>query len=109
MKEDDVQRFNTVAKLEKEIAGGKQLSERKVTENRRAPLRALFSLPPFEVDTRFCKDIDAICSIMDLIRKPSLLTNEGHSILLCGTLLPQNRIPTQHKPTLETQVTYGGP
>ena len=68
LKEDDVQRFNTVAKLEKEIAGGKQLSERKVTENRRAPLRALFSLPPFEVDTRFCKDIDAICSIMDLIR-----------------------------------------
>ena len=29
-----------------------------------------------------------ICSVMDLIRKNSLPTNEGHSILLCGTLLP---------------------
>ena len=29
-----------------------------------------------------------ICSIMDLIRKNSLPTNEGHFILLCGTLLP---------------------
>ena len=48
----------------------------------------LFSLPPLQVDTHFCKGVDVICSIMGLIRKNSLPTNKGHSILLCGTLLP---------------------
>ena len=49
---------------------------------------SLFSLLPLQVDTYFCKGVDVICSIMGLIRKSSLPTNKGHSILLCGTLLP---------------------
>ena len=37
---------------------------------------------------QLCKGVDIIRSMMDLIRNNSVSENEGHSILLCGKILP---------------------
>ena len=50
-------------------------------------IEPMLDLPISTVDN-VCKGIGEIVSIMDLIRRNSLPMNDGHSALLCGTLLP---------------------
>ena len=48
----------------------------------------LCSLQKLQVDGTLCKGVEMTKSMMELIRKNTLPENEGHAILLCGTLLP---------------------
>jgi len=48
----------------------------------------LCNLPELQVDGTLCKGVEMTRSVMNLIRINTLPENEGHSILLCGTLLP---------------------
>ena len=89
--------------LESEVAIPKQKRKRKLEQGKLCPSSAswillqesghlpeiehVLDLPISTVDD-VCKGIGEIASVMDLIRKNCLLMNEGHSVLLCGTLLP---------------------